>query len=266
MRPNKLREIWAKGGATVNGWCGIPSSFSAETMAHAGWDSVTVDLQHGLNDYQVAVTMFQAISTTDTVPLCRVPWNEPGIVGKMLDAGAYGVICPMVNTPEDAAKFAAYTHYPPLGQRSFGPVRGLLYGGPDYAVHANDTIVAIAQIETPEAVENVDAICATPGIDAVYIGPADLALGYGKKPAFDTEDPEMLDKYKIVIEAVKKHGKVGTMHCGSVDYALRMVEMGFQMTTILSDARIMAASSAAMVKAFKDGGSSGTATPTGSGY
>jgi 4-hydroxy-2-oxoheptanedioate aldolase len=109
MRPNKIREVWQAGGAIVNGWLAIPNSFSAETMAHQGWDSLTIDLQHGVVDYQAMVTMLQAISTTDTVPVVRVPWLEPGILMKTLDAGAYGVICPMVNTKEDAQKLVAYT-------------------------------------------------------------------------------------------------------------------------------------------------------------
>ena len=148
MRKNKLREIWASGGSVINGWLAIPSAFSAETMAHQGWDSLTVDLQHGVTDYQSAVTMFTAISTTNTVPMARVPWLEPGILMKVFDAGAYGVICPMVNTREDAERLVAYTHYPPIGTRSFGPIRGLLYGGSDYHEHANDTIVVFAMIET----------------------------------------------------------------------------------------------------------------------
>ena len=143
MRENKLRPLWKSGGAAVNGWLAIPNSFSAETMAHQGWDSLTVDMQHGVVDYQAMVTMLQAISTTETVPVVRVPWLEPGILMKALDAGAYAVICPMVNTREDAQNLVAWTHYAPRGTRSFGPVRALLYGGADYPQHANDTIVTL---------------------------------------------------------------------------------------------------------------------------
>jgi len=100
MRKNTLKEIWAKGGAVINGWCSIPSSFSAEIMAHQGFDSITIDMQHGLVDYQVATTMLQAISTTSVIPLTRVPWRDPGALMKILDAGSYGVICPMINTPK----------------------------------------------------------------------------------------------------------------------------------------------------------------------
>ena len=126
MRPNRLRDIWNRGEAVVNGWLAIPSAFSAETMAHQVWDSLTVDLQHGVVDYQTAVNLFTAISTTDTVPVTRVPWLDPGILMKVFDAGAYAVICPTVNTREDAEKLVAATHYPPLGTRSFGPVRAFL--------------------------------------------------------------------------------------------------------------------------------------------
>ena len=117
MRESKARTILAQGGAIVNGWCAIPSSVSAETLAHQGFDSITIDLQHGLVDYQVALTMLQAISQTDVTPMCRVPWLENGIIMKLLDAGAYGLICPMVNTQADAQAFVAACSYAPEGVR-----------------------------------------------------------------------------------------------------------------------------------------------------
>src|SRR6478735_3107072 len=151
MRENRLRTLWKSGGAAVNGWLAIPNGFSAETMAHQGWDSLTIDLQHGVVDYQSMIPMLQAISTTDTVPVVRVPWLDPSALMKTLDAGAYGVICPMISTADEAARLVAYTHYAPRGTRSFGPVRALLYSGADYAQHANDTIVTFALIETAHA-------------------------------------------------------------------------------------------------------------------
>ena len=169
MRENKLRRIWKEGGAAINGWLAIPNGFSAETMAHQGWDSLTIDLQHGVVDYQAMVGMLQAISTTDTVPVVRVPWLEPGILMKALDAGAYGVICPMVNSREDAERLVAWTHYAPRGMRSFGPVRAQLYGGADYPKEANDTIVVFAMIETAAALDRIDDILSVPGLDAIYM-------------------------------------------------------------------------------------------------
>ncbi len=253
MRPNKLREIWAQGGAVVNGWLAIANSFSAETMAHQGWDSLTVDLQHGVVDYAGMVPMLQAISTTPTVPVVRVPWLEPGIIMKTLDAGAYGVICPMVNTRADAEKLVAYTHYAPQGTRSFGPVRALLYGGADYPQHANNTIVAFAMIETAQALENLDDILATPGLDAVYIGPSDLSLALGCKPTFDDLDPKAADAVQHILARAKAHGVVAGIHNGTPEAALKRIAMGFQFVTISSDARLMAAGAQQVVNAMRAG-------------
>ena len=140
MRKNKLKKIFADGKAVINGWLQIPNSFSAEVMAHQGWDSLTIDMQHGVVDYSNALPMLQAISTTDVIPMARVNWNEPGQIMKILDAGSYGVICPMINNKDEAEKFVKSCLYPPQGNRSFGPIRSLLYGGSDYAKFANDEI------------------------------------------------------------------------------------------------------------------------------
>lgn len=247
MRANKLREAWAKGQGTVNGWLGIPSSFSAELMAHQGWDSLTVDCQHGLIDYQQAVTMLQAISTTSTVPMVRVPWREPGIIMKMLDAGAYGIICPMVNTVEQADEFVRFASYPPRGDRSFGPIRASIYGGPDYYKHANATVLKIAMIETKQALDNVEAICGVDGLDGIYIGPADLANSLGKPPGFDPTDEQVLDAISAILEAAKKAGVFAGIHCGMPTFAKRMLTDGFNYVTIMSDARLMAMQSKAML-------------------
>ena len=179
MRANRLREIWAGGATVFNGWLALPCSVAAETMAHQGWDSLTVDLQHGLVDYPAMVPMLQAISTTPTVPIVRVPWLEPGILMKALDAGAYAVICPMVSTREEAQKLVAWTTYAPKGTRSFGPVRALYYGGADYPTQADRTVVRFAMIETAAALDNLDDILSVEGLDAVYIGPSDLSISLG---------------------------------------------------------------------------------------
>lgn len=253
MRPNRLREIWANGGAVVNGWLAIPNSFSAETMAHQGWDSLTIDLQHGVIDYSNMIPMLQAVSTTDTVPVVRVPWLEPGILMKALDAGAYGVICPMVNTRADAEKLVAYTHYAPRGTRSFGPVRALLYGGADYPKHANDTIVTFAMIETAQALENLDDILSTPGLDAIYIGPSDLSLALGCKPTFDDLDPKAAEAVQHILARAKAHKVVAGIHNGSPEAALKRIAMGFQFVTVSSDARLMAAGAQQVVNTMRGG-------------
>jgi 4-hydroxy-2-oxoheptanedioate aldolase len=243
MRENRLRTLWKSGAAAVNGWLAIPNGFSAETMAHQGWDSLTIDLQHGVVDYQSMIPMLQAISTTDTVPVVRVPWLDPAALMKTLDAGAYGVICPMVNTADEAARLVAYTHYAPRGTRSFGPVRALLYGGADYPQHANDTIVTFAMIETAQALENLDAIMSVEGLDAVYIGPSDLSLALGCRPVFDDVDPPVAQAIDHILERAKAHGLVAGIHNGTPEGALARIAKGFQFVTVSSDARLMAAGS-----------------------
>jgi 4-hydroxy-2-oxoheptanedioate aldolase len=241
MRENRLRTLWKSGGAAVNGWLSIPNSFSAETMAHQGWDTLTIDMQHGMIDYQAMIPMLQAISTTATVPVVRVPWLEPGILMKTLDAGAYGVICPMVNTREDAQKLVAYTHYAPRGTRSFGPVRATLYAGADYAQHANDTIVTFAMIETAQALDNLDDILSVEGLDAIYIGPSDLSLALGCTPTFDDLDPKAAEAVEHILARAKAHGVVAGIHNGTPESALKRIAKGFQFVTISSDARLIAA-------------------------
>ncbi|MCG2592540.1 aldolase/citrate lyase family protein [Ramlibacter sp. XY19] len=253
MRPNPLRTLWQSGGAAVNGWLAIPNGFSAETMAHQGWDSLTVDMQHGVVDYQAMVGMLQAISTTGTVPMVRVPWLEPGILMKSLDAGAYAVICPMVNTREDAQKLVAWTHYAPRGTRSFGPVRALLYGGADYPQHANDTIVAFAMIETAQAIDNLDAILSVEGLDAVYIGPSDLSISLGCKPAMDDLEPKAQQAVDHVLARAKAHGIVAGIHNTGPESALKRIAAGFQFVTVSSDARLIAAGAQQVMAAMRAG-------------
>lgn len=251
MRENRLRAIWESGGAAVNGWLTIPDGFSAETMAQQGWDTLTIDLQHGVIDYAALVPMLQAIGTTPTVPVVRVPWLEPGILMKTLDAGAYAVICPMVNTREDAQRLVSYTHYPPRGTRSFGPARANLYGGPDYFRHANDTIVTFAMIETAQALDNLDAILSVEGLDAVYIGPSDLSISLGCAPAFDQLEPKAAAAVDHILERAKAHNLVAGIHNGSPEAALERINKGFQFVTIGSDAGLLAAGSQQILKQMR---------------
>jgi 4-hydroxy-2-oxoheptanedioate aldolase len=258
MRKNNVREAWAAGKAVVNGWLAIPNSFSAETMAHAGWDSITIDMQHGIVDYQAAVTMLQAISTRDVTPLARVPWLEPGIIQKMLDAGTYGIICPMVNSRAECEAFVGACKYFPVGHRSVGPTRAALYGGPDYQKHANDTVLAIAMIETTEALANLDAILSTPGLDGVYVGPSDLSLTMGFEPKLDQEEPKVVEALGTIVDACERHGLSAGIHCGTPAYARKMIERGYRLVTIASDARIMAAAAKAAVDATRGAERAGT--------
>jgi len=254
MIKNRLKELWAQDKPTLNGWLSIGNPFTAEIMAAQGYDSIAIDVQHGALDYSMLLPMFQAMRASNVVPMARVPWLEPGIIMKVLDAGAYGVICPMINTPEQAAQFASYVRYPPLGQRSFGPTRANFSAGDNYATEANDQILAFAMIETSEAMENLDAIAATPGIDGIYVGPADLSFSMSNGrllPGFDREEPEMIEAFLKIIAVCKKSRIRAALHCGTPEYAMRAIDWGFNMTTVSGDSRLLAAAAHASVSQFR---------------
>jgi 4-hydroxy-2-oxoheptanedioate aldolase len=210
-------------------------------------------MQHGVIDYQAAVNMLTAISTTPTVPIVRVPWLDPGIIMKMLDAGAYGIICPMVNTRADAERFVSAMRYPPRGSRSFGPIRAVLHAGADYPQHANETVIAFAMIETRQALDNLDEILSVEGLDAVYIGPADLSLALGCTPRFDQEEQPVVEAIGLILAKAREHGVVPCIHNATADYALRMVEKGFRFVTIASDARLIVAGAQQVVARMREG-------------
>ena len=261
MRENKLKSIWARGEAVVNGWLSVPSAFSAEVMAHQGFDSLTVDMQHGVIDYQVAVTMLQGISTTGAMPMARVPWNDPARLMKILDAGAYGVICPMVNTRQEAEALVRACKYPPRGYRSWGPVRASIYAGADYGDHANDDIVVMPMIETAEAMKNLDEILSVPGVDGVYVGPSDLSLALGLKPRLDQTDAPVVEAQQKIAEACKRHGVVAGIHNSTAAYALKMIAQGYQFVTLASDSRHMAMKAAEEVAVVRKSGVVGGKLP-----
>ena len=223
-------------------------------MANQNWDSLTLDMQHGIIDYSNAVGMLQAISTTNVVPLARVNWNEPGQIMKILDAGAYGIICPMISNKNEAENFVKACMYPPNGYRSYGPIRGLVYGGSDYANKANDEILKFAMIETKESLDNLDEIMKTPGLDGIYIGPADLSLAIGEKPSFDkAEGDPVYEVIMKILEHSKKNKIIAGIQNGEPEYAEKMIKKGFQLVTIGSDQRYMTtASKNALSKLKKD--------------
>jgi 4-hydroxy-2-oxoheptanedioate aldolase len=254
MIANRLKDLWAAGRPTINGWCSIGNPFTAEIMAAQGFDSITVDMQHGALDYSALLPMFQAMRASGATLLARVPWLEPGIIMKALDAGAYGIICPMVNSAEEVERFVSYMRYPPLGQRSFGPTRVSFAAGTNYAGEANDNMLAFAMIETAEGMANLDAIAATPGLDGIYVGPADLTLsltGGRLPPGFDREEAEMIAALQRIVAACRANGIRAGLHCGTPDYAARAIGWGFDMTTVGGDSRFLAAAASAAVQGFR---------------
>ena len=225
-------------------------------MAGCGWPSVTVDMQHGVQDYQSMVRCFQAMDKHPITPLVRVPWNEPGIIGKALDGGAWGIISPMCNSAAEAKALADACLYPPMGRRGNGPIRAAAYGvASSYQTIANSEVLVIPMIETREGVDNIDAILSVPGISGIYIGPSDLGLSLGMIPTLDREEPIIMEIYQKLLASRKKHGKFAGLHNGSPAYAAKMFKMGFQVATIANDSGLMAqAARAAVATARKEAG------------
>jgi 4-hydroxy-2-oxoheptanedioate aldolase len=241
MRSNKIKQMWKEGKPVTLGWISIANSFSAEVMARQGFDALCIDLQHGTTGMSDLVSMLQAVSQTDTTPVVRVPWNDPAMIMKALDFGAYAIIVPLVSSAEDAAKAVAACRYPPTGMRSSGPVRAVHYGGADYVAKADEEIIIMAMIETKEGLANLDAICATPGLDALYIGPADLSFALGLTPRADNTDPLHLATCDKVREAAHRHGKKACMHCMSAAFAAGAIKRGFDLVMLTSDLNSMVA-------------------------
>jgi 4-hydroxy-2-oxoheptanedioate aldolase len=241
MRPNKIKQMWRENKCVTMGWLSVSNGFTAEVMARQGFDALVIDMQHGLTDMTNLWPMLQAVSQTDTVPVVRVAWNDPASIMKALDLGAYGMLVPLINTAEDAAKAVAACRYPPVGMRSSGPVRAVHYGGADYVAKANDEIVVMGMVETKEGLANLDAICATPGLDCVYIGPSDLAFAIGMTPRPDNPDPAHIATCDRIRDAAHKHGIKAAMHCASAAFAAGAVKRGFDLVMVTSDLACMVA-------------------------
>lgn len=251
---NGVRAAWAAGKPVVNGWLAIPSGFSAEVMAQAGFDSLTVDIQHGVQDYQSMIACFQGMQPHGVTPMVRVPWNEPGIIGRVLDGGAKGVICPMVNTEAEARAFVSACRYPPKGTRSFGPIRSRMYGPSDDTAAADDEILVIPMIETRTALENLEAIVSVPGVDAIYIGPSDLSLSLGMAPKQDRQEPEFLEILDRIRTTAAKHGIKACIHTMSGTYSKQMFDRGFNLATTMTDSGLMLSAARAQVALARPSG------------
>ncbi len=236
---NKIKSKWSINEKVINSWLSIPSSFSAEIIASIGFDSVTIDMQHGMIDFQTSLSMLQSISAFDVTPLIRIPSNEPGIIMKSLDAGAQGLICPMINDSNECESFVRSCKYAPQGNRSFGPSRARIHVDGDYFNQANNNILTFAMIETKQGVDNLDSILSVEGLDAIYIGPSDLSISLGVHPleAFKSSKSEEVIKY-ILHNAQSKNIKAG-IHCPNGSVAYNQLKLGFDFATISADAVLL---------------------------
>ena len=234
-----LKARWAAGETTFGVWGTIDSSFTAELICSEGPDFFCCDQQHGVVDYQTMVSIFQGVRASGSIPVSRVPNHDLMLIGKTLDAGALGVIVPMVSTPAEAEALVSAFHYQPAGVRSYGPVRAGMVLGSTQPAGLTADVACILMIETASALESVDAIAATPGVDALYIGPADLSLSLGLPPTFDQQVPEYQDAIAAVVAACERHGIVAGIQCTNGDMAARYAAMGFRFVTVASDANTL---------------------------
>ncbi|MBL8699160.1 MAG: 2,4-dihydroxyhept-2-ene-1,7-dioic acid aldolase [Alphaproteobacteria bacterium] len=237
--PIGLRQRLAGRRALVNGYCMMPGAFSGEVYARQGFDVVTLDLQHGLIEYADAVRMLQALTACDVVPMVRVPWLDPAIIMKVLDAGALGVTCPMIGTAEQADRLVRYVRYPPRGERSLGPIRAGLIHGPGYAAAAAESVSAMAMIETAEGVENVEAIAAVPGLTGIYIGPGDLSLSLGRPARLDAFDPVVDRAVERILAACRARGLIAGIFAPTPARADELVRRGFTFVTLNTDVKAL---------------------------
>lgn len=252
MRANRIRDVWAEGGTVVSAWLSIGNTYTAEIAGWAGYDCVLVDLQHGMTGAETMIPMLQAISATPATPIVRVPSCDPPLIMKALDAGAYGIVCPMIDSAEDARAFVAATRYPPRGGRSFGPARGLLYGGADYFDHADETIVRLGMIETREGLEAVDEICAVDGLDGIFIGPNDLGLAMGKGTLGDPTDESVRAAIMRCLSSARNHGKHAGIFCPSSAVAARRGGEGFDFVVPNSEVNLLKSALSAELRATRE--------------
>lgn len=250
MASNTIRRLWEQGKPVLNGWLSIGNGFTAEIMSQQGYDAVTIDQQHGFLSYDALAPMLQAMKASPVTPMVRVPWLQPGDIMKALDAGAMGIICPMINNRAEAEHFVSCMRYPPNGQRSMGPTRAVFAHGADYAKTADQDVIALAMIETADGMKNLDEIVKTPGLDGVYIGPADLTLGLtGRKYAvgFDREETEIIDAIKTILARAHEAGIRACLHCGTPAYGAKAIGWGFDLVTLSNDVRLLAGAAKASV-------------------
>ena len=255
MIENKVKTKWQKKEIVLNSFLSIPNTFTAEIMSEQGYDALTIDYQHGRIGFSDLFTMLQSIRNSGVTPICRVSGLDHAVISKVMDAGALGIICPMINNKEQAQKLVQDCKYPPVGIRRCGPTRANFSVSSNYFYESNEGTFCLAMIETQEAFDNLDDIASTPGLDGLYIGTADLTIGLNKgelTPGFDRTEPEMIESKKKILDIAHKHGKVACLHCGTPEYAAKASEWGFDLGTITNDVRLLSGAAAAHVRMFKE--------------
>ncbi len=250
-----LARTLRAGNTVFSSWCTLASPIAAETIAREGFAAVVLDQQHGLWDTAAIVAAIAGVHHAGATPLVRVPIGDFAFTSRALDFGAEAIIAPMINTVADARRFTTFAKYPPLGERSWGPMRAMALQGKtaatDYLREANDGTLTLAMIETATALGNVADIAATPGIDALFVGPYDLSTALSRGSAQDVQAPEVERALDTICAAAKKAGKIPGIYCSTTERALAMAQRGFRFITIGSDLGMLREAAAAQVKAVK---------------
>jgi len=243
MSTPSLRARLAGPGAVALGWLTSPDPLVAEVTARAGYDAVAIDMQHGAIDDADALRLLQVLTLAGVPAITRVAWNQPHLIMKALDLGAWGVIAPMLDGPEDAERLVSACRYPPLGGRSYGPTRGAALAD-DYAARANDEVVPIAMIETRGALERLDEILAVDGLGAVFVGPADLSQALGGPPGADFEVGPVVAAIAHVAQRSTAAGVPAGIYNRSAAYARRMAALGYRFVAMGSALDLVAGGAA----------------------
>lgn len=252
MRKNKVKELWKAGKAPTVAWMNTPDTLVAAVMANVGFDVLLLDMQHGMGiGPDRAALWIQTVATTDTVPFVRVPWNEPVFIQTALDAGALGIVVPLVNNYEEAAKAGGACRYPPIGYRSTGANFARLHWGSDYGLHANEEVVCLVMVEDVRTLAHLEEMATAPGIDGFYIGPADLALSLGIQYADADKSAEHAEACAKVLEVANKHGVIAGMHCGTPEKVLQRQAQGFKFCQVMTDMQTLPTVASAALAAIK---------------
>jgi len=242
----RLRAKIEAGEAAFGLWAGIPTSLTAELAGATGYDYVCVDLQHGLSDEATMISMFQATQAAGATPLARLAWNEPWLIMRALDLGAAGVILPLIDNAAEARRAVESCRYPPVGRRSYGPIRAELVMGSAAPDTVGGDALCVAMIETREGLENLEEIAATPGLDGLYIGPSDLSIALGLPPGrlvgeMGEDRKPLADAIERIRRACEANGLIGGIHCGSGAAAEQYARQGFRLITVAVDTNLFKA-------------------------
>jgi 4-hydroxy-2-oxoheptanedioate aldolase len=250
-----LARRLAAGETVYTGWCALPAPIVAEAIARAGFEAVTIDQQHGLWDTAATASAIAAVRMGGAAPIVRISLGAFAVASRALDFGAEGIIAPMINTAEDARAFVSAAKFPPLGERSWGPMRAMALAGvadqKQYLNEANAATVTLAMIETATAMANLDAIAAVPGIDVLFVGPSDLSICLTDGKELDPHSATVEAALDKLVAACAKAGKVAGLYCANAERATACARRGFRFLAVGSDLAFLRAGTAAQLKVLK---------------